>query len=556
MLKDFRFALHMPPAKLFARSRLLAKRKTLVQARRLGLIRRTGMECPAPPLAAEPPEPLFTPDAMVARRADGGFSFDFLNHREDFDLPIDWRRPGLQTGTRLWLLNLHYMEYLPRLSDADFEALVGDWIASVPPFLPSYWMFDWNAYALSIRVVALMGETTRRGPGLSPGFLKQLNRSIANQLFFLERNLETDIGGNHIIKNIKALAWGGAYFAGPHAARWRARALSLLRRELEIQILPDGMHYERSASYHAQVFADLLETGAALGRDAPGGALDDALAQMLPPLADLTHPDGGPALFNDAGLNMAGSPVESLAAYARLAGPVAPPRAVFDYPAAGYYGRRDDLWYLAADLGQVGPDDLPAHAHGDIGSFELSVGGHRLIVDPGVFEYNAGERRMRSRTAATHNVLHIDGGDQAEFFGAFRCGRRPKVTAAFQRTDEGFDLQGSHDGYSTGPGGIVHHRLRAGRRGFRIDDRIAGDRSGAASIGVLLHPEAAPARSGDAVMVERAAAKIVLRASLPIAIEDAVHWPDMGVERPTRRLLIRLPAQADSVSLEIDIQES
>jgi hypothetical protein len=40
---------------------------------------------------------------------------------------------------------------------------------------------------------------------------------VAEQLVFLERNLETDICGNHLIKNIKALIWASAYFTGPFA---------------------------------------------------------------------------------------------------------------------------------------------------------------------------------------------------------------------------------------------------------------------------------------------------------------------------------------------------
>src|SRR5690606_28481799 len=131
----------------------------------------------------------------------------------------------------------------------------------------------------------------------------------------------------------------------------------------------------------------LLEIRAILGPDVLQGALDDALLRMSRPLADLTHPDGGPALFNDAGLSMATPPGEALSAFDRVLSTATARRKVFAYQDAGYFGRHDDTWYLATDFGPVGPDDLPAHSHGDIGSFELSVAGRRLIVDPGVYEY-------------------------------------------------------------------------------------------------------------------------------------------------------------------------
>jgi uncharacterized heparinase superfamily protein len=533
----------------------MAKRKALSQGRRLGLVRATGLELEPPPTAAALPEELFEPKAVAQREADGCFSFTFLNHREDFTLPFDWHRPSLQTGTRLWLLNLHYMQYLRSLSDGDFQALVRDWISSTPPYRPYYWTFDWNSYSLSIRVVALMSDAGRRQARLPPDFVRLLDRSIANQLHFLERNLETDIGGNHIVKNIKALIWGSAYFEGPAAARWRALALKLLERELQIQILPDGMHYERSPSYHAQVFADLLEIRAVLGPNVLDGALDDVLRRMAEPLADLTHPDGRPALFNDAGLAMAEPPGSALAAYRELSNCDTARRSVFAYPNAGYYGRYDNSWYLVADFGPVGPDDLPAHAHGDIGSFELSAAGQRLIVDPGVYEYNPGERRARSRSAASHNVLHIDGGDQAEFFGSFRCGRRPTVTSSFEATGSGFELIGTHDGYASRSGGLVHHRLRTDRRSLRIDDRIEGGGTANASFGLLLHPEATPVRSGNSIAVERERARIVVHADIPLGIEEALYWPDMGVEQPTRRLVASLPQGAGGLRIEIEIDE-
>ena len=143
--------------------------------------------------------------------------------------------------------------------------------------------------------------------------------------------------------------------------------------------------------------------------------------------ADLTHPDGGPVLFNDSGLTMAYSPAECLDVYERLYGRRPGTRRSFAFEAAGYYGMRSDELYMVADCGRIAPDDLPAHGHGDVLSFELSVAGSRIIVDQGVFEYIAGEKRQRARAAWSHNTLCFEGADQADFFGAFRCGRRPNV---------------------------------------------------------------------------------------------------------------------------------
>ena len=79
------------------------------------------------------------------------------------------------------------------------------------------------------------------------------------QMNFLKSNLELDIGGNHLVKNIKALLWASQFFEGPEADRWRELGLKLLRKAIEEQVTPDGAHFELSPAYHVQVFADLLE---------------------------------------------------------------------------------------------------------------------------------------------------------------------------------------------------------------------------------------------------------------------------------------------------------
>src|SRR5262249_48033881 len=162
----------------------------------------------------------------------------------------------------------------------------------------------------------------------------------------------TDICGNHLVKNIKALIWASAYFTGPIAERWRRLGLKHLQRELDRQILADGMHYERSPSYHAQVFADLLECRQALADDPFGGQLDAALDRMAQTVADLTHPDGGPALFNDAGLTMAYAPEVCLSAYESLFRRRPKQRGVFAFADAGYFGMRTQSSYLVADCGR------------------------------------------------------------------------------------------------------------------------------------------------------------------------------------------------------------
>jgi hypothetical protein len=58
------------------------------------------------------------------------------------------------------------------------------------------WKDFWNSYALSVRVVVWLQQLARRTSRLSPDLV--VEASAVEQLVFLERNLETDICGNHI----------------------------------------------------------------------------------------------------------------------------------------------------------------------------------------------------------------------------------------------------------------------------------------------------------------------------------------------------------------------
>lgn len=514
LARRFHFARHTRPGQIAARLRLTAKRKLM---QRLG----RPFTVATPPLSPTPPLPVFAPRELARDR-----KADLAGHAWPIVPPVDWHNPGLETGTRLIKLNLHYMEYLEGLDDTAFAALVSDWIAHNPPYRPGYWLDNWNSYALSIRVVVWMQQLALRRDRLSGDFLAEAAASLAAQLAFLARNIEADINGNHLMKNIKALLWAGRFFEGPAALRWTRLGLKLLRRELAEQVLPDGFHYERSPAYHGQVLADLLEIRQVLDEPAE---LDERLARMAQVTADTIHGDGLAALFNDGGLHMTYAPAELL----RIHGGTESPRERFTFPDGGLHGARIGPACLIVQCGAMGPDQLMAHAHGDILSFELSWGAQRLIVDPGVYEYNPGPRRAYSRATASHNTVSVDGADQGDFFGAFRVGRRGRGRLLALETDPGrpFMLAGTHDGFAHLPGAPAH------RRGFRFDgarleieDRLTGGRGQRATGRLLLDPACrVEALSGREVRVSASGVTLTISSSAAsLAIGTAPYSPDFG----------------------------
>ena len=538
LTRSLAFARHIPPRQIAARFWLEAKR-------RWSLRRPPRLETIAY-MVARPPQPVFAPRTGMIERLSGGWRFTFVGRSVETGDGIDWQSDPDQ----LWRMNLHYMEYLEEVDRDTGLALIRQWIAANPPWRPGYWHDSWNSYALSLRVVVWMQRLAAWGVTSDDADSRRIIASLAAQLDFLRRNLELDVGGNHLIKNIKALAWGGAFFAGPFGAKLRARALALLEREIPRQILRDGMHYERSPSYHAQVFADLIEARSVLGET----GMDRVLGGMAYAATMLAHPDGGPAQFNDAGLHMAYAPDDCVAAWGQVTGGAIHMRdGAFELREAGYFGYHAPGFALIADMGPIGPDSLPAHAHGDIGSFELSIGGMRIVVDQGVFEYVAGARRQASRSAHHHNCLAIDGAEPADFYGAFRFGRRPRVgVAQFVGGEGGILLRGHHDGYAHLKGKpVVVRSIEASANGISILDRIDSNEWHPATSRLLLHPGCRVELHGDLAIVHRGEVSLAIRGSAPLHVEPAVWWPDMGVELSTQRLGLTLPPGCFEAAFDI-----
>jgi len=149
---------HTQPGQLIARLRLMVRRKW--RERRADSYRRRHLREELPPLRtpASLPRPVFPTRSDMVQSEGDELLFTFLNETRQYSLPIDWHDQELNHGTRLWKLNLHYMEFLEELPDEQFSLVVVDWIDGNPPYAPGYWLDNWNSYALSIRCVVWMQE--------------------------------------------------------------------------------------------------------------------------------------------------------------------------------------------------------------------------------------------------------------------------------------------------------------------------------------------------------------------------------------------------------------
>ncbi len=531
----FRSIVHTRPKQLLRRARNVLRQRAHDAAPHRLPRKLLG---PLPPRESAPPAPLFPPRGERVTVVASESKASFLDVVHDLHVPIDWKLTGAPDLRRM---NVHYMEYLEVLDDDRFTRVVLDWIAQNPLAAPGSWRIAWNSYALSLRTLVWMQQLATRWDGLEAGFREHVLFSLVQQLRFLLRRLETDIGGNHLIKNAKTLLWASRFFAGEEAARWGAEARRILVAELAEQILPDGVHYERSPSYHLQVFADLIEC-ARVAKPDLAATLQAALDAMAQAAADLTHPDACPSLFNDGGMHMTYSPSDCLAAYEQVTTRGRPAaRELFAFRDAGYFGARKGDSLVIADCGPIGPDHLPAHGHGDVLAFEWTLAGRRLIVDAGTYEYQPGKLRDLERSTRVHNTVTLNRLDQAEFWSSFRVGHRPRVTLTrFEPSPGGFVLEGSHDGYRRLSGSPVHRRrFVVEPDAITVEDAIEGGARQAVEARLLLHPDVLVTRTGsEGADLRCGTVTARLDTAHAIRLEEADWWPDFGIRRPTTMIVL------------------
>jgi uncharacterized heparinase superfamily protein len=399
----------------------------------------------------------------------------------------DWQHAD---APQLWRFHLHYWDWAWGLAAAQDQAAARAIFAR----LWRSWRQDcpfgrgdaWLPYPAALRAWSWCGQYRHlvAGSDLQHDF----QREIWAHAGFLRRHLEYDVGGNHLIKGLKALAGLGVFLGDEHLL---AGALRRLEAQLAVQILPDGGHYERAPAYHCQVLADLIDVAgllAATGREP--GELAGVIARMRRWLGAVRVPSVFPAatvfsanpvasgstvfpestvpLLND------GFPVPG-ALVAALAPDPAPDIPLLVLPETGLIRAAAGSWHLVADVGPPCPADLPAHAHADTLSCLLHAGGEPLLVDTGTSTYAAGPVRDYERSTAAHNTAEVDGGDSTEVWGSFRAGRRARVRGAQAAADGPVTVQAEHDGYRWLPGSPVHRRRWAlTSAGLRVDDEITG----------------------------------------------------------------------------------
>jgi uncharacterized heparinase superfamily protein len=488
--------------------------------------------------------------------------FRFLNEEHSLDGPKDWDRPNIG---KLWRYHLHYLDDLNAEGAATrtdwHRNMIDRWVSENPPGLGT----GWEPYPTSLRIVNWI-KWALRGNTLEP----EWRHSLAVQVRWLTKRLETHLLGNHLLANAKALVFAGFYFEGEEAEDWLERGFTILAREFPEQILSDGGHFERSPMYHALVTEDVLDlikltkTYRAALPDPWRGFVDtwkESACRMQRWLETMSHPDGEISFFNDAAFGIAMKPARLKRYLLNVIGndaamnvhrerPSTGEAQILHLPESGYIRVDDAVSALLIDAAPIGPDYLPGHAHADTLSFEWSVFGQRVLVNGGTSRYGSGEGREAERGTPAHSTVTIDGQNSSEVWAGFRVARRAHPQdLSIHREQDGVRIRCAHDGYRRLLGRPVHRRTWTSRSGsLRVEDSIEGQcRSAVARF--HLHPEITCEVSEDVgagYLTLPTGKRIRWQATGGrVKVETSQYCPEFGKRLPTQCITVTMSGKSD-----------
>ncbi|MDB5512239.1 MAG: heparinase [Enterovirga sp.] len=338
------------------------------------------------------------------------------------------------------------------------------------------------------------------------------------------------------------------------------RATRLLSAEIEAQILPDGGHVSRNPGVLVDLLLDLLPLRllyASRSLETPD-ALVRAIDRMMPMLRYLRAGGSELALFNGMGPTAADQ-VATLLSYDTVRG-AAPAYA----EASGYLRLQAGETVLIADTGRAPPVESGRAAHAGCLSFELSVGGSRMVVNAGI----SGEdpARQGARRTAAHSTLSLGDRSSALFITEVpgpigrwlrsRLGpalvRGPTSVMVERRTepDGSLSCTASHDGYGPSFGATHERRWLLAPDGFRLDGTdtltLAGDPGGLPRPVLRFH--LSPVIGAD---LDEAGSAVVLSGpegqrwrfaanGARLAVEDSLYLGGPEGWRPSRQIVVRM----------------
>lgn len=463
--------------------------------------------------------------------------FTFLNEVNQLSM-VGWDNPS---QPKLWRYNLHYFDCLNQLGVENEEValqsnLINKWITENPYGKGT----GWEPYPTSLRIINWIKWHFKTN-----SLSAEAKLSLWHQVNWLAGRPEYHLLGNHLLINAKALLFACVIFGlDKHSAIYR-KALKILKKELSEQFLNDGAHFELSPMYHALAMEDLLDLyqlKSSLPSNFPGQEIEEKFLNGMNWLHYMSYRSGELAHFNDCANDIAPtlSELKELGQKVGLKGALNSDIKFNYFKNSGFVVLKNETVHLIADIGDIGPDYLPGHAHADSLSFELSIKGQRVIVNSGTGEYGLSQERLRQRSTAAHSTIELDGKSSSEVWSGFRVAQRARITEVeICGDDNRVELSAVHDGYTRIKSKSLHKRSwKLNDSSIEIIDEVSGT-GNSVQLRYYLHPDIHVEIHDESVLLRTNSEKLAkIRTEQNVQVLDTTYHDKFGSSKKNKCLLI------------------
>lgn len=526
---------------------------------------------------------------------------ELLDVGNSSDIKVVWE---INRFHQVWWLGKAYWATNSEEYARKFGELIDDWIKRNPLGMGPNWSIAMEVAIRACNWIAgyyFFCDSKCLPQDFWQRFLRSLHahgRFIDSHLEYAKRN------GNHLLADIVGLLTLGIFFrSASFGQRWTQWSAEALQEEMETQVYPDGVDYEKSIGYHRFVL-ELFYTATILCQK-NGIPLRDSFLKRLEKMFEFvlayTRPDGsapvvgdaddarlfqfsghedfndhrhalsvGAILFNRADFRTAASAFAQDALWLftaegfekhQMLQPLPLAASSRDFPDGGFYIMRSNDAHVFIDAGDIGMRGRGGHGHNDTFSFELWCDGHQLIVDSGTYTYSADVKaRNEFRSTPAHNTLMVDKTELADFTGLWSIRAdetKPRVLQWLVADDRDI-LEAEHFAYRALPSRITHRRrveLLRPRFSLIITDFLQG--SGSHVIESFLHfaPQVLVELSGTqkAIARHQNGSYIVSAEAGDFSLADTWYSKSYGVKERNKTLKLTANSMLPT-ELQITVQ--
>lgn len=416
-------------------------------------------------------------DFKSGERWEKGFYRD-LTTPKGADIKVPWELSRCQH--LLWLGEAWLLTGQDAFAQ-EIISQINSWIDDNPLMYSVNWKCSMDVAFRSVNWMYALNMISSY-KGFDDNFAEKVSHSLWQHGFYIINNLEKVVpySNNHYTSDLVGLLYLGELFSESRVARkWLRIAYKEYSNELHKQILPSGVHYERSVSYHrlmVEMMSYPLYMLQRVGHPVEQSVID-IIKKMYDYVSVYTKPNGLAPLIadNDDGRflpfvcrdfrehtylidtqsaenRIVALGLESFCLKASIN------EILYEDAGVAIIHKGNDYLYINNGGYSKCPKSsdmiIGTHTHNDLLSFELALSGIDVLVDSGTYLYTSSVNdRNEFRSTSKHNTAVVDEEEQNGLVLPFYLKRNVQIGKLKKHSD------GCYVGdYRTIAGGMQHER--------------------------------------------------------------------------------------------------